>query len=223
VIQARYRRDYDGEFVVLDTVFRGGKKIQRREYIANLIVNQHISNRAVIIGTGPSVRPAVVRLLAKHCGGLLGRKKLQTYAAEGVWQQMRLDFCVENDPSDLQRMIDSKYTEHTVVYTRAKNCLAMPGEFYIIPYGVRLNPTAQAVYLAAFDQHQEIFMVGLDGLTNTQAPDLQYISDLNQVFRAYAGTQFRLVTDGARPHDVWLQNHNVQEWDYKKFISYCDV
>lgn len=222
-MQPRYRTDYEGEFVVLDTVFRGGKKIQRREYIENPIVNQHISGRAVIIGAGPSARPDVVRLLAHHRGGLLGKKRLQTYGAEGVWRIMRLDFCVENNASELKDMIDQKYTENTVVYTRVKNCLAMPGEFFIVPYGVRLDPIAQAAYLAAFDGHQEVFLVGVDGVTSNLASNPQVISDLNQVFAAYGSTQFRLVTDGAQPHAVWLHNRNVEAWDYQKFISYCDV
>ncbi len=222
-MQSRYRTDYEGEFVVLDTVFRGGKKIQRREYIENPIINQHISGRAVIIGAGPSARPDVVRLLARHRGGLLGKKRLQTYGAEGVWRLMRLDFCVENDASELRDMIDQKYTENTVVYTRVKNCLAMPGEFFIVPYGVRLDPIAQAAYLAAFDGHQEVFLVGVDGLTSNLAVKAQAVSDLNQVFAAYGSTQFRIVTDGAQPHSAWLHNRNVEAWDYQKFISYCDV
>jgi len=222
-MQPRYRTDYEGEFVVLDTIFRGGKKIQRREYIENPIVNQHISGRAVIIGAGPSARPDVVRLLARHRGGLLGKKRLQTYGAEGVWRIMRLDFCVENNASELRDMIDQKYTENTVVYTRVKNCLAMPGEFFIVPYGVRLDSIAQAAYLAAFDGHQEVFLVGADGVTSSLASNPQAISDLNQVFAAYGSTQFRLITDGAHPHAVWLHNRNVEAWDYQKFISYCDV
>lgn len=223
MIAPRFRTDYEGEFVVLDTVFRGGKKIQRREYIANPIINQHISGRAVIIGAGPSARTDVVRLLARHRGGLLGKKRLQTYGAEGLWRVMRLDFCVENNPSELQDMIQEKYTENTVVYTRVKNCLAMPGEFFIIPYGVRLDPIAQATYLAAFDGHQEIFLVGTDGVNNKLDLNQQYISDLNQVFAAYTGVQFRIITDGARPHDVWMRNRNVESWNYQQFVSYCDV
>ena len=66
-------------------------------------------------------------------------------------------------------------------------------------------------------------LVGVDGLRANQAPNPQRISDLNQVFAAYTGTQFRLITDGARPHDMWLHNRNVETWDYQKFISYCDV
>jgi hypothetical protein len=120
-------------------------------------------------------------------------------------------------------MIDLKYTENTVVYTRVKNCLAMPGEFFIVPYGVRFDHIAQAAYLAAFDGHQEVFLVGVDGLTSNLAVKAQAVSDLNQVFAAYGSTQFRLVTDGAQPHASWLNNRNVEAWDYQKFISYCDV
>ena len=223
MIHPRFRTDYEGEFVILGTTFRSGKKIQQREYIANPIVNQHISGCAVIIGAGASARTDVIRLMPRHRGGLLGKKRLQTYGADAVWRVMRLDFCVENDATELRDMISEKYTENTVVYTRVKNCLAMPGEFFIIPYGVRLYPIAQATYLAAFDGHKEIFLVGVDGMNANQAPDLQCISDLNQVFAAYPGTQFRLITDGARPHDMWLHNRNVETWDYQKFISYCDV
>jgi len=223
MIQPRYRTDYEGEFVVLDTVFRNGKKIQQREYVKNPIINQHISGRAAVIGNGPSARPEIVRMLPRHRGGLLGKKRLQTYGALNVWRSIRLDFCIENDPAELQCMIDQDYIENTVVYTRTKNCLDMPGNFYIIPYGVRLVPVAQAAYLAAFDGHEEIFMIGVDGLTSDQHKDDQCVSDLNQVFIAYPSVQFRLVTDGARPHDVWLRNRNVEVWDYRRFISYCDV
>jgi hypothetical protein len=223
MIQPRYRTNYEGEFVVLGTVFRDRKKIQQREYIANPIVNQHISGRAAIIGAGASARTDVIRLLPRHRGGLLGQKRLQTYGADGVWRVMRLDFCVENNTNELQDMIAEKYTENTVVYTRVKNCLAIPGEFFIIPYGVRLDPIAQAAYLAAFDGHQEIFLLGVDGMNTAQSPDPQRISDLNQVFQAYSNTQFRLITDGAKPHEAWLNNYNVETWNYQKFVSHCDV
>ena len=223
MIHGRYRTNYQGEFVLLDTVFRGGKKIQQREYIANPIHNQHISGMAAVIGSGISAKIGVVKLLPRHRGGLLGKKKLQTYAAQGVWRTMRVDFCVENSQTELQDMLEQKYTAHTVVYTRVKNCMAMPGSFYIVPYGVRLVPMAQAVYLAAFDGHQEIFLLGVDGTDHQQALDAQCIHDLNQVFSAYATTQFRLITDGASPPAAWLHHRNVSVWDYRKFISHCDI
>ena len=190
MIHGRYRTNYQGEFVLLDTVFRGGKKIQQREYIANPIHNQHISGMAAVIGSGISAKIGVVKLLPRHRGGLLGKKKLQTYAAQGVWRTMRVDFCVENSQIELQDMLEQKYTAHTVVYTRVKNCMAMPGSFYIVPYGVRLVPMGQAVYLAAFDvlgslAHIEMLeSVGLltkDELTQLQAA----LKDIYKFFKFF--------------------------------------
>ena len=54
MIQERYRKDYDGEFVILNTRVVNGEKIQDKEWIANPIENQHISSRAAIIGHGIS-------------------------------------------------------------------------------------------------------------------------------------------------------------------------
>ena len=51
MIQANYRQDYAGEFVVLKTRVVNGKKEQTREWIENPIANQHISERAAIIGS----------------------------------------------------------------------------------------------------------------------------------------------------------------------------
>ena len=38
--QARYRQDYDGEFVIVETRWSAGKKEQKREWVPNPIENQ---------------------------------------------------------------------------------------------------------------------------------------------------------------------------------------
>ncbi len=50
----RYRKEYDGEFVIVENKISGGKKYQEREWIDNPIENQHISGRAAVIGGGNS-------------------------------------------------------------------------------------------------------------------------------------------------------------------------
>lgn len=223
MIPQRFRTDYDGEFVVIDTVWKGGRKLQSREWIANPIVNQHISGRAVVIGNGDSQRSDVTPRLEKHRGGLLGKKKLQTYGCHNSWTHMRLDFCVEYEQDALQKIAESNYNDNTVVYTTTRNCLRMPGQFYIIPYGVRLEPAALAAYLAAFDGHQEIFFVGVDGKHPDGTDDVATIRDVTAVIKSYPGVQFVFVTDGAYPPDAWRNNANAKWSNYKDFISYCDV
>ena len=51
MIQERYRADYEGEFVITESRWSGGKKTQNREWVANPIDNQHISGRAACIGS----------------------------------------------------------------------------------------------------------------------------------------------------------------------------
>ena len=162
-MQARFRADYPGEFVVINTVWEGGKRTQQREWIANPIENQHISGRAACIGSRDSRSSSLgfdYRILQRHRGGLLGSLKLQTYGTGLIAEDMRLDFAVEVDSAQLQPIIDSKYYEDNVVYTTARNCIQNPGDFYLIPQSPKLLMPALPVYLAAFDGHKEIFLLG---------------------------------------------------------------
>lgn len=222
-MEQRFRDQYDGEQVVVDTVWRGGRKLQSKEFLRNPIVNQHISGRAVVIGDDETVRADVVKLLENHKGGLLGQKKLQTYGCDGVWKKIRLDFCVEYRTDELREMVEKDYATNTAVYSTIRNCLAFPEKFYTVPYGVRLQPTASAAYLAAFDGHKEVFLVGTDGINPHTVFDTQVYKDLLQVFQAYTSTKFYLVTDGAKPNDEWRSCPNVEVWSYRQFIIHCDV
>jgi hypothetical protein len=78
-MEARYRRDYPGEFVITETKFSGGKKQISQAWIDNPIDNHHISGRAVTIGSDDDLEFFNHKILATHRGGLLGSLKLQTY------------------------------------------------------------------------------------------------------------------------------------------------
>lgn len=218
-----YRGDYNGEFVITKITYRDGQKITEKEYIENPITNQHISGRAVVIGAGHSLRDDVVKAVANHGGGLLGQKKLQTYGCEGTWKKMHLDFCIEYDIPVLNEIKSTKYNEKSVIYTLTTNCLKLPGQFYLIPYCVRLAAPAAAAYLAAFDGHKEIFLLGVDGTTSDHHIDHKHIIDIKQVLEAYPNTKFYFVTDGADPHDEWRAFRNVEVLNYRQFILHCDV
>ena len=92
MITARFREHYDGEFIITDTTYKGGMKIQNREFVPNSISNQHISGRAAVIGQDETAREDVVRVLENHKGGLLGQKKLQTYGCDGVWRKIPVSY-----------------------------------------------------------------------------------------------------------------------------------
>ena len=225
-MEARYRQDYPGEFVIVNTIWEGGKRTEQREWIANPIDNQHISGRAVCIGSQDSMQSPYpegidYKILQRHRGGLLGSLKLQTYGTGKIAQEMRLDFSVDIDSEVLQKLIDSKYYEDNVVYTTARNCIANPGDFYLIPQAPRLLMPALPVYLAAFDGHKEIFLIGYSKQMKFDHP--RWFDDVNEVFKAYSSVKFYLIGEPTIMPDSWLECSNVTNMTYRDFVGYCDV
>jgi hypothetical protein len=219
-MQARYRSDYPGEFVILESRWSGGKKSETREWIPNPIENQHISGRAACIGSSVDRGVFDYARLARHRGGLLSSKKLQTYGVGDIALEMRLDFTVETRAEPLVRIQASAIQQDSVVYTTAKNCIRNPGSFYLIPQRPAVVDLATVIYLAAFDGHREIFLLGynqdVDGGHNT------WVSEIADIFRTYP-VDFYLIGESTNMPDVWLDCANVRTMTYRDWISYCDV
>jgi hypothetical protein len=134
--------------------------VQRREWIPNVIENNHTSGRAAAIATDCDSKYFKHQRLARHRGGLLGSKRLQTYGTGSVWQDMRFDFFVSSDPQQIQFMVEQGYDQRCTVFTTGRICVANPGRFYLIPYLPQIDVLAMPIYLAAFDGHSEVFMLG---------------------------------------------------------------
>lgn len=218
--QARYRSDYDGEFVITETKWSKGKKEQNREWVPNPIENQHISGRAACILSNIDQFRYDYRKLEGHRGGLLGSKKLQNYGTGHRAREMRLDFTVEIDPTELAKIIDCKYQEKNIVYTTTRQCLTHPGEFYLIPYNPSMCIEALVVYLAAFDGHKEIFIIGANN--DISASNSDWAKQVGRVIDLYRSTTFIAVGNSATVPESWYNMSNFKTMDYKEFLSYCD-
>jgi hypothetical protein len=221
MISATYRRDYDGEFIISHTKWVNGKKEQQREWIENPIQNQHISGRAACIGSNVDRPQFDYTRLQKHRGGLLASKKLQTYGVGAIALEMRLDFTVDSHIENLKPLIDNKYYVDNVVYTTSKNCILNPGDFYLIPNRPRLHDMALPPYLAAFDGHNEIFLLGY--LKDTQSDHQAWVDNLLDVFAAYSSTKFFLIGERTNMFDCWFDYGNVDSFNYRDFVGYCDI
>jgi hypothetical protein len=221
MIQARYRQDYPGEFVVIQSKWSGGKKTQTREWIPNPIENQHLSGRAACIGSAQDRYRFDYAVLQTHRGGLLSSKKLQTYGVGEITHDMILDFAVETLAENLEKILESQYAQHNIVYTTSRNCVNFPGNFYLIPHGPIMADPVAAVYLAAFDGHKEIFLLGYTD--ETPVANQHWIQQLSRIIEVYAGTQFYLVGESTRMPDQWANLANTQTMSYPDFIGHCDV
>jgi hypothetical protein len=226
----RYRTEYDGEFVITVNTIKNGQKHQEREWIANPIENQHISGRAAVIGNGDSRyntnyhgKLNLKTKIEEHAGWHLGRKRLQSYGSEGCWREMQCDFYVEYNSEKLDEILEQGYQARASVYSNARNCLTNPGEFYLVPYGERGNSVTIATWLACFDGHKEVFLIGVDGTNEDGSTNQKKIRELDNVMRTYSNVKFIYVSDGRPAPDEWRQNRNFVQWKYSQFVSHCDI
>lgn len=218
---ARYRTDYQGEFVVLETKWSGGKKRQTREWITNPIENHHLSGRAACIGSSIDRELFDYRILQRHRGGLLGSKKLQTYGIAPIALEMRLDFAISNQFEQIKPLLENHYYKNNIIYTTPRNCMQHPGAFYLIPYCPTICVEALPLYLAAFDGHKEIFCLGYH--RETPSGNSGWIAQIKEIVSTYSTTRFNFVGEKTIMPDTWFDCENVNSMTYREFISYCDV
>ena len=220
-MQANYRTDYPGEFVVTETQWGGGKKQQQREWVPNPIENHHISGRAACIGSNLDKHRFDYTILQRHRGGLLGSKKLQTYGIGSIANEMKLDFVAETNADMLKTFIDSGNWENNVIFTTGSNCIAYPEKFYLIPYNPKFLDLNTSIYLAAFDGHQEIFLLGYTKDTPAGRPE--WHEEIVKIMRAYSGVRFYFIGEVTNMYDEWFECANAQHMTYREFITYCDI
>lgn len=221
MITERYRKDYTGEFIITNTAWSGGKKRTRREWVPNLIENYHISSRAACIGSSIDKTEFDYTKLQKHKGGLLGSKKLQTYGVGDIALEMRLDFVTEKDEEILQQLIDVEYYKTNIIYTNPKFCLKHPGVFYVIPYNPPIVKELLPVYLAAFDGHKEVFLLGYhDGASVGQN---EWKSQMSNIIESYSSTHFYHVSYSPQTPNEWKKFSNFSQLTHREFIHHADV
>lgn len=218
---ARFRRDYDGEFIVTEVKVANNSITQSREWIPNSITNQHVSPRAVVVGGHDPLKRFDFRKLGNNKGGLLAKKALQTYGTADLWQDMPFHFFVTSEPEQARAMVETGYTRDNVVFTTSRICIDNPGHFYPVPYLPVLDQLALAVYLAAFDEHTEIFLVNYN--IETPAGTANWIQDVGTVMRVYDTVKFYLVGVEAVMPAAWRANPNCSVMGIREFISHCDI
>lgn len=221
MITERYRDQYIGEFVIGSTTVKNGVKSQNKEWIPNSISNQHISGRAAVILSGSDKEQFNYKRLAGHKGGIRGTKRLQTYGTDDVWADLQLNFYVSTNGTKLNSIITTDYANDTVVYSDRKRVLAFPGKLFLVPHCPPISDPALALYLASFDQHREIFVLGHAG------PDANYRkswrTDVQCLMQIYDKTQFYFIGAESGMPSIWRQCRNFAALGVRDFVSLCDI
>jgi hypothetical protein len=242
-IKQLYRKDYLGEDVVTSLDHKNGDWVKTTEFIPNQIKNLQVSNRALIIGNGDSRLGVDLRLVANHRAGPRGLNRLQTYGCNAIYQDYRPDFLVVTGKEVVKEVSTTDYVNENVVYASSWAVAEYPKKFYLIPQNPNWNAGALATYLACFDGHKKIFLLGFDGndtpnynynvyagrsgyppRTQTVTEDY-WVQSMNIIFETYSDVDFIRVapTKNFRMPELWKYRTNVRAIDFRDFVLEADL
>jgi hypothetical protein len=241
-----YSDDYEGEFVIHNVDLTDGVRTEDREWIPRTIMNDDHRGYAVVVGNGNSrVRKQFsLEYIENHSGGLLANKRCQTYGCNAIYRDMKPDFTITMLDDMTKEIADSGFSENNIVYTTARNVVKYPGKFHLIPQNISYyNSGTIATYLACFDKHKEVYLIGFDNQRDTEltnnvyadtenypsstepSSDSKWIAHMKVIFDSYKDVNFHWVNDNPSYTfpDEWKWCKNVKYLDYRTFISDMDI
>lgn len=220
-IEQKFRATYTGEEVTTQMTVQGTKQQYEKEWVANNVFNNHLTTQAIVLGGGETRKNFDMRLIKNHKGGILGEKKLQTYGCNDVYKDIEVDFLVVVGRENAKEAAKSGYCNNHIVYSNAGNVLDYPGKFYLIPQDPSWNSGAIAAYLAAFDGHDKIFLLGCE--MDEQHPF--WAQAMKLVFDTYPDVDFVLVgqTDAAYVPAEWKSSLNLRVISVRDFVLEADI
>jgi hypothetical protein len=247
-IKQLYRSNYTGEDIVSELVYKDGDWQKTVEHVPSAVTNRQISNKAVILGNGPSRTELypngdLFYLLDNHKGGLLAAGAVQTYGCNAIVRDFIPDFVCANDEV-AQELANGGYCDKTVIYGTNAMVLSYPGKFYMVPQAPNWDMGATAAYLACFDGHTTVYLMGFDlhsghdnyhfnvyagtrGYPKIDDPttEVYFEQSLLQVMKLYPSVDFVRVspTQDFYMPDSWKYQLNLRQITFRDFVLEVDL
>jgi len=242
-IKQLYRSSYAGENIITQLTYQNGEWNPKTEMVPNQVFNTYTTTQALAIGNGESRLQFNLENIANHKGGLFGTNRLQTYGCNALYRDFTPDFLVAVGDDIVKEIAQSNYVNNNIVYTNGQHILEYPGKFYLVPQNPSFDAGALAVYLACFDGHKKIFLMGFDGYDETSPINNVYkgtngypVEDelqnetfwnlsLNTVINTYPDVEFISVMPTAQWYldSMFDSKPNFRQIDYRDFVSEADI
>jgi len=240
----KYRTDYTGEDIIVERRQENHTWHNITETVPNAIINNQISGRAVIIGNGPNRLGFNLNNLKKP-QGLLGSKTVQTYGCNALYREFAPDFLVATGNNGIiPEIANSDFPDNNIVYTNSIHLLEFPNKFYLIPHDPYADAGTTAAYIAAFDGHKKIYLIGFDGhdvegrnhniyadtngyddTLDFEIDENKWIDNRRQLFNVYDDVDFVWVTPHGRnlmPESLkWCTNY--RQISLRDLVLECDL
>jgi hypothetical protein len=243
-INKLYRADYHGEEIITKAAMIGGQWQYEKEHIPSTIFNNQISNQALIIGNGVHRKNFDLNMIKNHKGGLLGAGALQTYGCNALYRDFTPNFLIATGPYEfLDELAASGYCADHIVYANAQDIVKYPNKFYLTPQDPGWNAGSIATYIACFDGHKKVYLLGFDGnddagfqynvYAGTTGYDIKnypqssdyWTKTMQHVFETYDDVDFVYVSEWGTQWlpEQWKFQLNLRHISYRDFIIEADI
>ena len=238
-----YRANYGGERITTEAAFRGSEWLYKTEWIPTAVANNHLSKIATIIGNGSSRQTFPLKMLMTHLAGRLGAKSMQTYACNAAYRDIEPTFMIAVGNDMVDEIANSGYCDRHIVYANSDKILKYPNKFYLVPQDYISNAGTVAAYIACFDGHEKIYLLGFDNSagdnynnniyagTAGYADLLSHYSDdywvlaMEHVMTTYNEVEFVRVapTPGYVCPPTWQRLRNFRQITFNQYIIEADL
>lgn len=250
-IDQLYRKDYSGEDVRTEGKYENSEWNYRKEFMANPFTNGPLSDRAVVIGNGSTrldfdlgfIMPYKTGSLDTNWASQRSTKRFYTYGCNAIYRDFAPDFLISTGVDITKEIADSGYCDGHVVYGNNWVLPTYPGKFTNIPQDPSWDGGAIAAYLAAFDGHKRVFLLGFDGNDSTHSnaniyadtdcyapkdqiiPEDFWVRSLDIVMNTYPDTEFVRVmpTTTYRTPELWKYRLNFRTINFRQFVIEADI
>lgn len=253
-VDKKYRSDYTGENVNVIGLYINQAWHYQKEFVANAFDSIPKFDQAVVLGNGISRLQFDINLFLDHrdvapWGEVSDwkastiSKKFNTYGCNALYRTHRPDFLVASGEQIIDEIANSNYADENIVYANTWVLPEYPQKFNYIPQDPSYNAGAIAAYLAAFDEHKKIFLLGFDGIDSTNTGYNVYsgtpgypietdsvtedfwVSSLATIMETYSDTEFVRVapTAGFRAPELWKYFPNFRTIDFRQFVIEADL
>jgi len=233
-IKKIFRNTYNGEDVHSLATYKNGAWEYEKEFVPQIIDNQRFGKSAIVIGNGIGRQAFDLTHIKK--------RKIQTYGCNALYRDFHPDFLIVVGSALASEVKNSGYARDHVVYCTTDNILRYPGTFHIIPQNPNWNSGALAAYMACFDGHSTVYLIGHDGLdtpgysnnvyynTNgyydyANTTDTFWARAMTMVFKTYNLVDFVLVNETGRGYmpSEWNGVTNLRRISFRDLILECDL
>jgi hypothetical protein len=240
-----YRSTYSGENIVKTLTYANSEWTPELEMVPNVVLNTYTTTQAVAIGNGPSRLKIDLNLIIRHTAGERGANSLQSYGCNALYRDFAPDFLIAVGDGIIDEIANSGYCNNNIVYANANYLIKHPGKFYMIPQNIYYDSGAIAAYMAAFDGHKKVFLLGYDSYDvpgpyeNVYKGTANYLTgqepepenhnfltlSLHSVIQTYSTCEFVKVMpeSGHWVHDSIDYLPNFRQISYRDFVIEADI